>query len=83
MIEIAVFYDKFVEKYPEYLFSAIVDEVTKLESRYVKVTFSERKTLSRPQMEKAVDDIRRIKPQSRGSVVASGGKTMPISGSRN
>jgi hypothetical protein len=29
-----------------------------------------------------VDDIRRIKPQSRGSVVASGGMTMPISGSK-
>jgi hypothetical protein len=82
LIEIAVFYDKFIETYPEYSLNAIVDEVTKLESRYVKVTFSERKSLSGPQIEKAVDDIRRIKPQSRGSVVASGGKTMPISGSK-
>lgn len=82
MIEIAVYYDKLIEKYPEYSLNSVVDEVSKLESRFVKVTLSERKTMSKPQTEKAVDDIRRIKPQSRGSVVASGGKTMPISGSK-
>ncbi len=33
-------------------------------------------------MKKAVEEIRRIKPQSRGSVVASGGRSLPISGSK-
>ncbi len=33
-------------------------------------------------MKKAVEEIRRIKPQSRGSVVASGGRFLPISGSK-
>ncbi|MFI5422203.1 MAG: hypothetical protein ACHQ1H_14660, partial [Nitrososphaerales archaeon] len=82
MIEVAMFYDKSIEQYPEYSLDTILDEVSKLESRFVKITLSERKMISTPQNEKAVDDIRRIKPQSRGSVVAAGGKTMPISGSK-
>ncbi|MDA4111913.1 MAG: endonuclease NucS [Thaumarchaeota archaeon] len=81
MIEIAAYYDKSIE-YPEHQLDTVLSEVSGLESRHVKIVLRDSLNLSREQMERAVDDIRRIKPQSRGSVVASGGKTLPISGSK-
>ena len=76
-----MFYDKSVEQYPGYSIDTLLEAVSKLESRFVKYTFYESSRF-RPETEKAVDDIRLIKPQARGSVVASGGDTMPISGSK-
>jgi len=66
--------------------STALDEVlkglAKLESIGVKISLLEKTSLSGDQMKKAVEEIRRIKPQSRGSVVASGGRSLPISGSK-
>jgi Endonuclease NucS len=58
------------------LFGAL-DELSK--QLGVKVTKFEKSALSDSQMDGIVERIRSIKPQSRGSVVASGGDVLPIS----
>jgi hypothetical protein len=60
----------------------ILSGLSRLESSGVRVVYLEKPPLSDVQMGKAVEEIRRIKPQSRGSVVASGGRSLPISGSK-
>jgi hypothetical protein len=59
-----------------------VSKVPRLESLGSDVLILEETGLSNEKKEQAVETIRRIKPQSRGSVVASGGKFLPISGSK-
>ena len=59
-----------------------LSSLSKLESYCVRISRLERGSLVDGQMEKAVEEIRRIKPQARGSVVASGGQPLPISGSK-
>lgn len=59
-----------------------MSELSKAESRGVEIQVLEEANLSARHKEKTVEEIRRIKPQSRGSVVASGGQVLPISGSK-
>ena len=81
MLEITAFYDKNSSTSGPLLESAL-GGLSKLETLGVQIKVLEKQSLSDPQMRKAVEEIRRIKPQSRGSVVASGGRILPISGSK-
>ena len=80
MLEIAAFYDK--NSGGTKPLESVLSEVSKLESRDVRVSLFEKSKISTEKMKRAVEEIRRIKPQARGSVVASGGNTLPISGSK-
>lgn len=81
MLEITVYYDKNSKTAGQ--LEAIFEALTKLEDATgVPMTKIERSSLSARQMEKVVDQIRQMKPQTRGSVVASGGDPLPISGSK-
>jgi hypothetical protein len=80
LLEIAIFYDKASIQSGD--LDKILSGLSKLESLGVRISIQEQQSLSKMQMEKAVEEIRKIKPQSRGSVVASGGRVLPISGSK-
>jgi len=80
LLEIAAFYDK--NSGGEKPLGSVLAEVSKLEARDVRVSLFEKSKISMEKMKRAVEEIRRIKPQSRGSVVASGGNKLPISGSK-
>ena len=60
----------------------IFDRLSNLGSDRVKIYSVEKNDLKISEKESIVEDIRRIRPQSRGSVVASGGKVLPLSGSK-
>jgi len=81
LIEVTAYYDKDSPSTKPMLEGVLI-ALSELESIGVSVTLLEKKSLSDEQMKKAVEEIRRIKPQSRGSVVASGGQPLPISGSK-
>jgi len=81
LLEVALFFDKNSPSSNQIL-ETVFNELSKLESLGIRVTKLEKSSLSSPQMERVVDEIRQIKPQSRGSVVASGGRFLPISGSK-
>jgi len=81
LLEITAFYDKsFPASDPS--LDSVLSGLSKLESRGVRISYLEKQLLSDRQMKKVLEEIRRIKPQSRGSVVASGGRSLPISGSK-
>ncbi len=81
MLEISLFYDKSTTL-PSDL-EKILTGLTQLETLGVRISKQEKESLSDDEMGKAVEEIRMIKPQSRGSVVASGGRGfLPISGSK-
>jgi len=81
LLEITAFYDKNSSTSGP-LLDVALGGLSKLESIGVQVKCFEKSSLTEGQMKKAVEEIRRIKPQSRGSVVASGGRSLPISGSK-
>ncbi|HYB04662.1 MAG TPA: hypothetical protein VED17_09380 [Nitrososphaerales archaeon] len=80
LLEITIFYDKASIQSGD--LDKILIGLSQLETLGVRISIQEKELLSKDQMEKAVEEIRRIKPQSRGSVVASGGRVLPISGSK-
>jgi len=79
LIEATIYYDK-SQKYTGTAFEDILSEFSKLNSSKVRATQIERTDLRSE--EQVIEYIRMIKPQSRGSVVASGGNALPISGSK-
>jgi hypothetical protein len=81
LLEIEAFYDKTSNQSGTSI-ENLLSSLSKLESYGVRISVLEKESLVDGQMEKAVEEIRRIKPQSRGSVVASGGQPLPISGSK-
>jgi len=81
LLEASLFYDKFGSESSD--LEKILTALSQLETLGVRISIREKELLSKEEMEKAVEEIRRIKPQSRGSVVASGGRGyLPISGSK-
>ncbi len=80
MLEIAIFYDKVSS--PSGDPDKILSGLSQLESLDAQISIQKYESPSSEQKKKIVEEIRRIKPQSRGSVVASGGRILPISGSK-
>lgn len=60
----------------------ILDQLNALGANGVSVSRCERKELSDKAITSVEDEIRKIKPQSHGSIVASRGKPMPLSRSK-
>lgn len=79
MIDICIYYDK-EQTYPGYTLSKIFYDLAGLNSDKIQTKEVEKQHLANE--EDVVEEIRRIKPQDRGSVVASGGSVLPISGSK-
>ncbi len=59
----------------------LLDELVR-EKKVHAVSKVERKKISESDVGRIADRIRSIRPQARGSIVASGGKTLPLSGSK-
>ena len=80
-----LYYDKaFTEKYSKDTpFDFLMQELEGLgsPSRCIRARLRERAQLKPREDERLVEDIRNMKPQSRGTVTASGGDFLPISGS--
>jgi Endonuclease NucS C-terminal domain len=79
LIEATIYYDK-SQNYSGASLENILSEFSRLNSKKVRVKQIEKKDLRGE--EQVIEDIRMMKPQSRGSVVASGGNALPISGSK-
>ncbi|HVB12334.1 MAG TPA: endonuclease NucS domain-containing protein [Nitrososphaerales archaeon] len=79
MIEATIYYDK-SQNYPGVDLEEILLEFSDLNSVKVRAKQTERTDLRAE--EQVIEEIRMIKPQSRGSVVASGGSPLPISRSK-
>lgn len=79
MIDISFYYDK-SKNYAGLSLARVFSDLTSLNSDYIRTNEIERGGLSNE--EQVVEEIRQIKPQARGSVVASGGNALPISGSK-
>jgi hypothetical protein len=82
LLEVTAFYDKASPLSTGESLETVLGGLAKLEPLGVQISLFEKSILSNERMKKAVEEIRRIKPQSRGSVVASGGRALPISGSK-
>lgn len=82
LLEISAFYDSSSSSAYSHPLQDVLSGLSKLESHGVRVFLFDKDKLSNGELKKAVEEIRRIKPQSRGSVVASGGQILPISGSK-
>jgi hypothetical protein len=79
LIEATIYYDK-SQKYRGVSLEEILANFSNLNSNKVRAKQAERAELRSE--DEVIEDIRMIKPQSRGSVVASGGNALPISGSK-
>lgn len=79
MIDISIYYDR-EQKYAGVEISKILSDFANLNSKEIRTREIERSNLKTE--EEVIEDIRQIKPQLRGSVVASGGSVLPISGSK-
>jgi hypothetical protein len=79
MIDISIYYDK-SKTYSGLSLAKIFTDLAGLNSDDVITKEIERGNLTNE--EEVVEEIRQIKPQARGSVVASGGNPLPISGSK-
>jgi len=83
--EVAAYYDGAIQTYaslPEHSLKEILTEIQSIKSDSILVSLTERTSLNAAQEEKIIGLIRSIRPQARGSIVASGGKPLPISGSK-
>jgi hypothetical protein len=78
-IEASIYYDS-SQRYPGQALDEILQQFLKLGSTHVRVKQTDRAELKSE--DEIVEDIRSIQPQWRGSVVSSGGKALPISGSK-
>lgn len=74
-----IYYDK-SQQYYGVSFESFLTEFSSFNSMKVRTIQTEKADLRNE--EKVIEDIRTIKPQMRGSVVASGGNALPISGSK-
>ena len=79
MIDIAIYYDK-AQDYSGLSIARTLSDLASLVSEEIRIKQIEKTDLENE--ERVVEDIRQIKPQARGSVVASGGSVLPISGSK-
>jgi hypothetical protein len=79
VFEATIYFDK-SQKYLGDSLDDILTEFSNLNSAKVRTKQVERTDLRSEEL--VIEDIRMIKPQSRGSVVASGGNALPISGSK-
>jgi hypothetical protein len=79
LIEVTFYCDR-AQKYPGPGLEKILENFSKLESSHVTTRIVDRESLEGE--EQVIDEIRGIRPQSRGAVVASGGSALPISGSK-
>ncbi len=79
MIEACIYYDR-TQKYNGPQLDEILAKFLELGSIKVRVKQTDRVDLRSE--DQVIEDIRRIQPQWRGSVVASGGSALPISGSK-
>lgn len=77
-VRIRAYYDKELTPGTGVLFKALDD----LEMEGALVSRIERSTLSEREESNLVDEIRKIRPQLRGSVVTFGGYMLPLSGSK-
>ena len=78
MFEATLYFDKSVT-YNDPI-EHILAEFSKLQAKTFRIKQIERSDLRSEEL--VIEDIRIIKPQSRGSVVAKGGSALPISGSK-
>ncbi|MHB8567889.1 MAG: endonuclease NucS domain-containing protein [Nitrososphaerales archaeon] len=76
-IKIRFYYDATLPELPE-----IFKKLEELGGRGTLVSRVERKSLTEKEEDLILDKIRKIKPQARGSIVTSGGKMLPLSGSK-
>lgn len=79
MIYVTIYYDK-TQDYSGLSIGKTLSDMGNLGSDEIRIKQIEKNNLVNE--ERVVDEIRRIKPQARGSVVASGGSALPISGSK-
>jgi hypothetical protein len=79
LIDISIYYDK-ARDYSGLSLAKILSELTNLTSDEIRTKEIEKSEITNE--EQVVEAIRQIKPQARGSVVASGGSALPISGSK-
>jgi len=86
MIALDLFYDQskvYVDTPLDDISEALEDLVkSKNDSIRVSVNKTDRKSLTGSNLKDIADRIRSIKPQTRGSVAASGGDNLPLSGSK-
>ena len=79
MIEVTIYYDA-SQSYHGSRIEKILENFSGLGSTDVRTVIVDRSHLESE--DQVIDEIRSIKPQSRGAVVASGGSALPISGSK-
>ena len=78
-IALTIYYDK-NQKYQGLELGEALESFSDLNSEEIKTEIIDRSDIENE--DKVVEEIRRIKPQWRGAVVASGGSALPISGSK-
>ena len=83
-LRVELYYDKTIEKYPSpstISLQELLDELNKLELIGIQVLLKE-KSSSSSNIQATEEEIRSIRPQKRGSIVASRGSVLPLSGSK-
>jgi hypothetical protein len=79
LIALTIYYDK-NQRYQRLELEEALEKFSGLDSGDVRTEIVDRQDIE--DEDKVVDEIRMIKPQWRGAVVASGGSALPISGSK-